>query len=394
MKFRGMWLPLLLAALAVPGAVRAQEDESPRRRPGMIGVIFDTERREGEPGVRIIEVRRGSPADEAGVQAGDVVVRLNGRVAGEAFDELPGRLQAGDSVRMRIRGEGGGREREVVVVAAPRQPQRFTVRTGQGQGERPMVWINGDSMEIPLQALTMRIDSLRTHMLDLSGELAEINVDSMVRIFSDSADVFIRRFPAMEFHVEGLETLEGLEDLAELEDLHVEMEGLEDLHVEMEGLEGALEGLEALEGVPPMVWNAVPGDDRPFFLELGRRAAAGAELAEMNEGLSRYFGNLENGALVIDVSPETPAARAGLEAGDVIVRAGGRDVNDPEDVRRALTRAQDGRVSLEVVRQGRRRELSMEWDGHERVIHREMAPSRARTRVRVTEPAPPPPDDN
>jgi hypothetical protein len=382
MKFRGMWLPLLLAALAVPGAVRAQEDESPRRRPGMIGVIFDTERREGEPGVRIIDVRRGSPADEAGVQAGDVVVRLNGRVAGEAFDELPARLQAGDSVRMRIRGEGGGQEREVVVVAVPRQAQRFTVRTGQGQGERPMVWINGDSMEIPLQALTMRIDSLRTHMLDLDGELMEINVDSMVRIFSDSADVFIRRFPAMEFHVEGLEDLE-------------ELEGLE---VEVEGLHGALEGLEALEGMPPMdapmVWNVGPGEDRPFFLELGRRAAAGAELAEMNEGLSRYFGNVENGALVIDVSPETPAARAGLEAGDVIVRAGGRDVNDPEDVRRALTRAQDGRVSLEVVRQGRRRELSMEWDGHERIIHREMAPSRARTRVRVTEPAPPPPPDD
>jgi hypothetical protein len=386
MKFRGMWLPLLLAALAVPGAVRAQEDESPRRRPGMIGVIFDTERREGEPGVRIIEVRRGSPADEAGVQAGDVVVRLNGRVAGEAFDELPGRLQAGDSVRMRIRGEDGGQEREVVVVAVPRQPQRFTVRTGPGQGERPMVWINGDSMEIPLQALTMRIDSLRTHMLDPDGELMEINVDSMVRIFSDSADVFIRRFPAMEFHVEGLESLEGLEGLEELDDLRVEVEGLH----------GALEGLESMEGMPPIVWNAVPGEDRPFFLELGRRAAAGAELAEMNDGLSRYFGNLENGALVIDVSPETPAARAGLEAGDVIVRAGGRDVNDPEDVRRALTRAQDGRVSLEVVRQGRRRELSMEWDGHERIIHREVAPTRTRTRVRMSEPAPPPPppDDN
>ena len=87
--------------------------------------------------------------------------------------------------------------------------------------------------------------------------------------------------------------------------------------------------------------RASRGDDaleteRPFFMELGRRSAAGAELAEMNEGLRRYFDNVQGGALVIDVSPNTPAARAGLEAGDVIVRAGGREVNGPEDVRRAL----------------------------------------------------------
>ena len=51
MKFRGMWLPLV-AALALPGALRAQEDECPcRERPGMIGVVFDAEGRES--GVRI-----------------------------------------------------------------------------------------------------------------------------------------------------------------------------------------------------------------------------------------------------------------------------------------------------------------------------------------------------
>ena len=377
MKFHGMWLPLLAAALAVPGAVQAQEDDDcPCRRPGIIGVMFDTERREGQEGVRVIEVRRGSPADAAGVEAGDVVVRVNGRGATEVVDELPDRLHAGDTVRIDLRRDGG--RREVVVVAAPRQAQRFSVRAVSG--ENPMVWIDGDSMRLPLQELTLRIDSLRTHLQDLDGELMGINVDSMVQIFSDSADVFIRRFPAMEFHVEGLEDLEELDDL----------------RVEVEGLHGALEGIEALEGVPPMTWSTGPGEDRPFFLELGRRAAAGAELAEMNEGLSRYFGNVRSGALVIDVSPETPAARAGLEAGDVIVRAGGRDVNDPEDVRRALTRAQNGRVALEVLRQGRRRELSMEWDGRERVIHGEVAPApvRARVRGRAVPAPPPPPDDN
>jgi C-terminal processing protease CtpA/Prc len=83
---------------------------------------------------------------------------------------------------------------------------------------------------------------------------------------------------------------------------------------------------------------------------------------------------------VIDVSPNTPAARAGLEAGDVIVRAGGRDVNDPEDVRRALMGEEDGSVPLEVVRQGRRRELTLRWEGRDRVIHRQTVPARVRGR--------------
>ena len=39
MKFRGIWLPLLAAALLAPGAVRAQEDEEDRR-PGMIGTVM------------------------------------------------------------------------------------------------------------------------------------------------------------------------------------------------------------------------------------------------------------------------------------------------------------------------------------------------------------------
>ena len=76
-------------------------------------MVFDSE---GRDGVRVIEVRRGSPADQAGVRQGDVVVRLNGEDAVRATEALPGRLQAGDTVRLRVRREGEG-EREVVVVA-------------------------------------------------------------------------------------------------------------------------------------------------------------------------------------------------------------------------------------------------------------------------------------
>lgn len=354
MKFSMALLPLVMAALAVPGAARAQDEDGPR--PGMIGVVFDTDGGD-DGGVRILEVRRGSPADRAGVEEGDVVIRLNGREAGDVL-ERPLGLQAGDTVRMHIR-RGRG-ERDVVVVAAPRPATRLSmVRPGRGEN---VIIINGDSMELPLQALTMRIDSLHTRLLNLDSGMVRIQMDSLVRMFRDSANVFIERMPNFEVHIDGPDLAELQGELAELDAEAFDLDA-EDFHFDTEAFEQEM-------------------GDQPFFLELGRRAAAGAELAEMNEGLSRYFSGAENGALVIDVAANTPAARAGLEAGDVIVRAGGRDVNDPEDVRRALMRAEDGRVALEVVRQGRRRELSMEWQGADRVIRREIAPARARVRVR------------
>ncbi|HEX6909400.1 MAG TPA: PDZ domain-containing protein, partial [Longimicrobium sp.] len=358
-KFRGMWLPLL-AALALPGALRAQDDDCPCRRPGMIGVSFD----DSEDVVRIVEVRRGSPAARAGIEEGDVVIRLNGEDAGRAMSALPGRLEAGDTVRLRIRRDGG--EREVVVVAEPRPRgqlgvfgpgQRFEMIRPGGAGN--VVIINGDSMNVPLEALTFRIDSLRTQLMELNSGAFRVEMDSLVRLFGDSASVWSRRIPNVRFRMR-----EGDD-----EDIHIEGRVLE-LDEDVLRLRGDAmrlqDGAIRLEGAL--------GQGEPFFMELGRRSAAGAELAEMNEGLSAYFGGQRAGALVIDVSPESPAARAGLQPGDVIVRAGGQEVEDPADVRNALTRAEEGRVALEVIRRGRRQELSLEWTGATRMFHREVRP--------------------
>lgn len=342
MKFRNAWLPLFAAALAVPGVVRAQEDE--QERPGMIGVSFSVHvtqsDREPEPKRQVLigHVRRGSPAEAAGVDEGDVVIRINGRPAIESFRELE--LQEGETVQLRLR--RGDDERDVSIVAAPR-PATAETRFGiVRRGDGPMVFVGPDSM--PLQALTMRIDSLQTRLLQLDGDEIRLQMDSLITLFSDSANVFIRRMPSVEFRIQG---------------------------TDLEGQRFMLEN-----GVIDLEDEAALLAERPFFMELGRRSAAGAELAEMNEGLRRYFDNVQGGALVIDVGPNTPAARAGLEAGDVIVRAGGREVNDPEDVRRALMGEEDGSVPLEVVRQGRRRELTLQWEARERI--REIAPSRVR----------------
>ena len=84
----------------------------------------------------------------------------------------------------------------------------------------------------------------------------------------------------------------------------------------------------------------------------------------MNEGLGRYFHTRE-GLLVLQVAPETPAARAGLQPGDVVLEAGGRRVKDAEDLRGAFMRADGQEVRLNVLRDGARRQVSVRWEPRE-----------------------------
>lgn len=121
--------------------------------------------------------------------------------------------------------------------------------------------------------------------------------------------------------------------------------------------------LRELENVhlPTLRVEVGHGDD---ILALGSRSVAGAEFTNINPGLSAYFGT-DAGALVLKVAPQTPAARAGLQPGDVVVEAGGTAVASIADLRHAFVRAQrrdSSRVPLEIIRKGTRRALEIRWD--------------------------------
>jgi serine protease Do len=62
------------------------------------------------------------------------------------------------------------------------------------------------------------------------------------------------------------------------------------------------------------------------------------------------------GAVIIDVDPQSPAARAGLSGGDVILRVNGQAVSSAADAQRELSRVQSGRAArLLVLRNGQER---------------------------------------
>lgn len=290
---------VLLALLAVVGAppLLAQREpprrEAPVRVPlrGWLGFGYRTppEGRDGAAARIIVDtVLPDSPAQRAGLQRGDTVVRWNGETeVARALRES--RVQPGDTVRLRVR-RGGGRDRELTLVAA--RPRALALPRVPAGRERVVI-VDGDTLRISMDSLMMRADSLHRRLR------------GMMR---DSLGPRLRE----------------------------------------------------LERTLPRA--RVEGDSAFFrgFFDLGGRAVAGAEFAELNPGLAGYFGT-DRGVLVLRVAPQTPAARAGLEAGDVVVRVGGEAVESIRALREAVGRERDGEVALQVVRKGQRRDLRLQW---------------------------------
>jgi membrane-associated protease RseP (regulator of RpoE activity) len=97
-------------------------------------------------------------------------------------------------------------------------------------------------------------------------------------------------------------------------------------------------------------------DFRGPFIFRHRAGFLGLELTELNEGLAEYFAvKPEEGVLISAVVKESPAAKAGLRAGDVILQVGKDKVAHGEDVREALGAVkQDEQVEITVLRHGKK----------------------------------------
>jgi len=86
------------------------------------------------------------------------------------------------------------------------------------------------------------------------------------------------------------------------------------------------------------------------------RGWLGVSIQEVTRDLAAQFGLKETrGALVSEVLGDSPAANAGLQAGDVIVAFDGRTVESPTALRNMVAQTPVGKsVRVEVVRDGRR----------------------------------------
>ncbi len=92
-----------------------------------------------------------------------------------------------------------------------------------------------------------------------------------------------------------------------------------------------------------------------------RRGWLGVSIQDLTPELAEQFGiERGGGALVAEVIDDTPAAKADLEAGDVIVEIDGEPIKDSNDLRNTIARIKpDTKTEFTIVRDGEQRTLTV-----------------------------------
>jgi len=251
------------------------------------------------------DVSKDSPAAKAGVQAGDEILRINGLIASNGkFGALARTLVEGDTVRLRVRRDG--KERDISIVAGAR-PNTFAFT-------REIVIAPDSVRHLMLRYLDsarVHLDSLRLPSIRIipGDSLIDLQIMPLNGILRDSiwrgSDSTLFRFRSGQWNFD--------RDIG-----------------------------------PGTVFRS---------FDLGARSIGGAELTELDPAMRDYF-KVDRGLLVLRVAPETPADRAGLAPGDVVVKAKDRDVQRVSDLRSIIAANPEG-VKLEVVRKGDHKTLQM-----------------------------------
>jgi serine protease Do len=260
------------------GYVGVQTEEVTRENFGKLGL------REVR-GVAIAKVMEGSPAQSAGLQNGDVIVRINGEevASGRKLTRLISEISPDHTAKVTVL--RGGSEREISVTLGKRPMPKFA----EGSFAFPEGFEKFDFKNMP------------------------------------EFDKFDFKFP------------------------------------EMDKLEK---------------YKIAPGEHgAPFAFSFGNRRQIGVELTPLSKQLSDHFG-VTNGALVNTVRQDSPAAKAGLKAGDIIIEVDGKAVKGEMDVARAIGEKKEGEVTVTYLRGGQKNTIRVtpekgegnffehfEWDG-------------------------------
>ncbi|HRI02560.1 MAG TPA: PDZ domain-containing protein [Pyrinomonadaceae bacterium] len=108
----------------------------------------------------------------------------------------------------------------------------------------------------------------------------------------------------------------------------------------------------------PFVFTFPGGEGKSMVWRAGEGRMIGVGVTPLGKQLAAHFG-VESGAMIDEVRENSPAAKAGLRAGDIIVEADGKAVKGDIDLIRTINGKKDGDVSLTIVRDGKRQTISV-----------------------------------
>lgn len=257
-----------------------------------------------EHGAFIESVSEGSPAAEAGLQEGDVIATWNGE-----------RVESVAVLSRFVRETPPGRSVSLGVFRSGSQ-QTIAVELGERSGAaRALAYAVGPEMRV-------RMEELREHLRESRDgmRLSEEQLREMREKMRHS----------------GEEMREAREHVRAARERMLEC--IVEVEADEEGEGGA----------------------RRVVIVRGGRGRLGVRLQGLSDQLGDYFG-IEggDGALVTSVTEDSPAATAGIQAGDVIVAVGSKSVEGPGDVARAVRGAEAGPTEVTVIRDGQRRSFTV-----------------------------------
>jgi membrane-associated protease RseP (regulator of RpoE activity) len=114
------------------------------------------------------------------------------------------------------------------------------------------------------------------------------------------------------------------------------------------------------EGKDPKVWkwegpifdrNDLFQNEGDLTFLLGNSRRIGVSTMALTKQLAEYFGITSGrGVLVTSVTEDSPAAKAGVRAGDVITAVDGEAVDSSGELSRVINRKKEGEVTLTIIR--------------------------------------------
>jgi serine protease Do len=115
-----------------------------------------------------------------------------------------------------------------------------------------------------------------------------------------------------------------------------------------------------MKGPRAGVWTWPEGSDDSFVFALGKNRRIGVSTMQLTKQLADYFGVADGkGVLVTSVGADSPAAKAGIKAGDVITAVDGEKVEGAGDLSRALNKKKEGDVTLTLIRDRNQRTITV-----------------------------------
>lgn len=84
----------------------------------------------------------------------------------------------------------------------------------------------------------------------------------------------------------------------------------------------------------------------------------GVRLGELPELVKAQLG-LDYGLATVEIMPDCPARKAGIETNDILLRAGKKELREPMDLVEAVNQAKETKLTLVVLRRGKEQSLDV-----------------------------------